>query len=113
MEHKKDDYTMEDSNSSQFDTPEQADPGEMSTESVHVKDPKDTTAPSRLRRLLGGPEPNVDPGPPPDGGLKAYTQMVMGHLAIFNCWGYIAAFGAFQAYYVEQLGHPPSDISWM
>lgn len=27
----------------------------------------------------------------PDGGLLAWTQVVMGHLVIFNCWGYITS----------------------
>lgn len=55
----------------------------------------------------------IDPGPPPDGGLQAWTQAVMGHLIVFNTWGYINSFGVFQTYYVTRLGHPPSDISWV
>jgi hypothetical protein len=27
-----------------------------------------------------------DPGPPPDGGLSGWTQVVMGHLVILNTW---------------------------
>lgn len=54
-----------------------------------------------------------DPGPPPDGGLKAWTQVVAGHLVVFNCWGYINSFGLFQAYYVTALGRSPSTISWV
>ncbi|KAL8668170.1 MAG: hypothetical protein Q9202_000148 [Teloschistes flavicans] len=53
-----------------------------------------------------------DPGPPPDGGLQAWTQAVMGHLVVFNTWGYIISFGVFQSYYVTTLNHPPSDVSW-
>lgn len=30
-----------------------------------------------------------DPGPPPDGGLKAWTQAIMGHLVLANTWGFI------------------------
>lgn len=56
---------------------------------------------------------SIDPGPPPDGGLAAWTQVVMGHLIVFNTWGYINSFGVFQTYYVATLGHPPSDISWV
>ena len=56
---------------------------------------------------------SVDPGPPPDGGLAAWTQVVMCHLIVFNTWGYINSFGVFQTYYVATLGHPPSDISWV
>ena len=56
---------------------------------------------------------SIDPGPPPDGGLLAWTQVLMGHLIVFNTWGYINSFGVFQTYYVATLGHPPSDISWV
>jgi MFS family permease len=51
--------------------------------------------------------------PPPDGGVKAWTQAVMGHLVAFNTWGYIASFGVFQAYYQSTLGVSPSAISWV
>ncbi|KAI8261176.1 Aspyridones efflux protein apdF [Colletotrichum sp. SAR 10_98] len=52
-------------------------------------------------------------GDTPDGGLLAWTQVAMGHLVIFNCWGYITSFGFFQQYYVEQLQRTASDISWI
>ena len=55
----------------------------------------------------------LDVGPPPDGGLAAWTQAVMTHLTVFNTWGYISSFGVFQTYYVTALNHPPSDISWV
>jgi MFS family permease len=51
--------------------------------------------------------------PPPDGGLKAWTQACAGHLVVFSTWGSISSFGVFQAYYVTALGRPPSDISWV
>ncbi|KAH0556791.1 hypothetical protein GP486_005423 [Trichoglossum hirsutum] len=54
-----------------------------------------------------------DPGPPPDGGIVAWTQVVMVHLVVFNTWGCINSFGVFQTYYVNTLGRPPSDISWV
>lgn len=54
-----------------------------------------------------------DPGPPPDGGLVAWTQVAMGHITVLNTWGYINSFGVFQTYYVSTLHHPPSDISWV
>ena len=37
-----------------------------------------------------------DPGPPPDGGLQAWTQAVMCHLIVMNTWGYVTSFGVFQ-----------------
>ena len=56
---------------------------------------------------------SIDPGPPPDGGRQAWTQVLMTHLVVVNTWGYINSFGVFQTYYVEALRHPPSDISWV
>ena len=55
----------------------------------------------------------TNPGPPPDGGVKAWTQACMGHLVILNTWGMIASFGAFQAYYTQELGMEPSAVSWI
>ena len=57
-------------------------------------------------------DPN-DPGPPPDGGLRAWTQVLVGHLVVFNSWGYISSYGVFQAYYTTSLKQSPSDISWV
>lgn len=54
-----------------------------------------------------------DPGPPPDGGLQAWTQSLMGHLVVFNTWGYIISFGVFQQYLTTTLDRSPSDISWV
>ncbi|GAB7356073.1 hypothetical protein MBLNU459_g6688t2 [Dothideomycetes sp. NU459] len=54
-----------------------------------------------------------DPGPPPDGGLKAWTQCAMAWLVCFNTWGYVNAFGAFQTYYSSTLDETPSTISWI
>ncbi|GAB1200959.1 hypothetical protein APSETT444_010341 [Aspergillus pseudonomiae] len=64
------------------------------------------------------PQTTTDPSPPPidpppDGGLNAWTQAVMGHLVCFNTWGYIASFGVFQAYYQSSLGVSSSAISWV
>lgn len=55
----------------------------------------------------------IDPGPPPDGGLKAWTQALMGHLVILNTWGMISSFSVFQAYYTSELGMEPSAVSWI
>src|SRR5690606_36793786 len=44
--------------------------------------------------------PAVDVSSPPDGGLKAWTQVLMGHLVLINSWGYLTSFGLIQSYYV-------------
>ncbi|KAM0424463.1 hypothetical protein ACHAPT_010387 [Fusarium lateritium] len=55
----------------------------------------------------------IDPGEPPDGGLRAWLQVVTGHLVAFNSWGYLISFGIFQPYYEEEFSLPPSTISWI
>ncbi|KAL7933116.1 putative translation releasing factor RF-1 [Trichoderma chlorosporum] len=51
--------------------------------------------------------------PPPDGGLKAWLQIVAGHLVVFSTWGYIISFGIFQPYYEQLLNLEPSAVSWI
>jgi MFS family permease len=55
----------------------------------------------------------IDPGPPPDGGSKAWTQAFMGHLVVFNTWGMISTFGVFQQHYTTDLHLEPSAVSWI
>ena len=52
-------------------------------------------------------------GEPPDGGVKAWTQVVMGHLVLINGWGYLTSFGLFQSYYTATLNSSQSEISWI
>ncbi|TGJ81274.1 hypothetical protein E0Z10_g7497 [Xylaria hypoxylon] len=68
-----------------------------------------------LNRVLSRISTNAswNPGPPPDGGKKAWLMCFCGHLIITNTWGFINSFGVFQTYYMELLGRPPSDISWI
>lgn len=54
-----------------------------------------------------------EPGPPPDGGLKAWIVCAMTWLVVFNTWGYVNSFGVFQTYYVEIFPEPASTISWV
>ena len=55
----------------------------------------------------------MNPGPPPDGGLRAWTQVFCAWLAVTNTWGFVNSFGAFQTYYTEILPQSPSTISWI
>lgn len=60
------------------------------------------------------PPAATDHAPPPDdGGLRAWTQVLAGHLCVFNTFGQINSFGIFQAYYSAHLSLPPSTISWI
>ncbi|OTA66128.1 MFS general substrate transporter [Hypoxylon sp. EC38] len=54
-----------------------------------------------------------EPPPPPDGGVKAWTQVAMGWLVIFTTWGWVNSFGSFQTYYTSVLPQSPSTISWI
>lgn len=63
--------------------------------------------------LLRTKDTGKDPGPPPDGGLQAWVQVILGHLVMFNTWGYVNSYGVFQSYYTKALDRPPSDIAWM
>ncbi|OCT52108.1 monocarboxylate permease like proteinue, mch4 [Cladophialophora carrionii] len=58
---------------------------------------------------------NDDPGPPPNGGFRAWLQVVGSFFLFFNCWGTVNAFGVFQTYYeTNPLWHEtPSNISWI
>ncbi|KAL6793393.1 MFS general substrate transporter [Trichoderma sp. SZMC 28013] len=58
-------------------------------------------------------EEEKDYGPPPDGGLQAWLQVLATHLINAMTWGYAASFGVYQLYYVETLGLPSSQVSWI
>jgi MFS family permease len=51
--------------------------------------------------------------PPPDGGLRAWLQILAGHLINALTWGYAASFGVYQLYYTTTLDLPPSQVSWI
>ncbi|KAI0506270.1 MFS monocarboxylate transporter [Xylaria bambusicola] len=59
------------------------------------------------------PPPVKEPGPPPDGGLRAWLQVLAGHLVCFVTWGLITSFGVFQSHYEELLHVSPSTVSWI
>ncbi|KAL6708783.1 hypothetical protein ACN47E_002479 [Coniothyrium glycines] len=54
-----------------------------------------------------------DPGPPPDGGVRAWVQVMCAWFAILNTWGFVNSFGAFQPYYESILPETASTISWI
>jgi MFS family permease len=73
--------------------------------------------PEPLRVGPTGPTgpPGPPGGPPPDGGVTAWLQVLGGYFLFFNTWGLINAFGVFQTYYsTELLTHKSnSTISWI
>ena len=68
---------------------------------------------SVILRLCRQKQTANDAGPPPDGGLVAWTQVLMSHLINFNSFGYMLSFGIFQGYYTDAAGYSPSDVSWV
>ena len=54
-----------------------------------------------------------EPGPPPDGGLSAWMQVVLMFLVFFNTWGVTNGYGTFQNYYSQTLPESYSTISWI
>ena len=56
---------------------------------------------------------HADPGSPPDGGTRAWLQILAGHLIETLTWGYSASFGVYQLYYTSTLGMSPSQVSWI
>lgn len=82
--------------------------GESSELSLRAEQPQ-----SDLESGGSAPKSIIPAGPPPDGGLQAWLQVLIAHLVIFNTWGYINSFGVFQTYYLSTLEQSPSQISWI
>jgi hypothetical protein len=74
-------------------------------------DPEQPTEPS------GPPEKGAgaSPGPPPNGGLIAWLQVVAGFFIFFNSWGILSTFPVFQTYYEsgELFEASSANISWI
>lgn len=51
--------------------------------------------------------------PPPDGGLIAWTQVLVSHLLVMNGFGYISSFGLFESYWMAELDRSTAAISWV
>lgn len=56
---------------------------------------------------------NKEHGPPPDGGLEAWSQIIWSHFTVCSTWGYVTTFGVFQTHYNQMLSESPSAISWI
>ena len=52
---------------------------------AEATDAQANIAPDDLPQVLEAEKPS-DPGPPPDGGLKAWIQVVGSFFLFFNCW---------------------------
>jgi MFS family permease len=74
---------------------------------------KEPSQPKKKKYGLFPYTPTTDPGPPPDGGITAWLQVLAGHMMCFVTWGLITSFGIFQSTYEEMLGRGPSAVSWI
>ncbi|KAL7626540.1 hypothetical protein AAE478_003312 [Parahypoxylon ruwenzoriense] len=72
----------------------------------------DTTTPlSDVETVVGEEPPTTTVEAPPDGGL-GWIQVFVGHLALFNTFGWFNSYGIFQDYYTAELNLPLSAVSW-
>lgn len=68
---------------------------------------------SRILSLIIHPMIQEEPGPPPDGGTRAWLQILAGFLINSITWGYSASFGVYQLHYTTSLSLPKSQVSWI
>lgn len=57
----------------------------------HPKDEENASHGTSPAGSFRNVETTQTPDDIPDGGVVAWTQVAMGHLVIFNCWGYITS----------------------
>ncbi|KAJ4371831.1 hypothetical protein N0V86_008385 [Didymella sp. IMI 355093] len=77
------------------------------------QDQEKTPGPALAKVFSRRSAASFDPGPAPDGGLTAWTQVFCTHLTIFTTFGFFTSFGVYQTYYENTLGIAPSTISWI
>lgn len=86
-----------------------------SSQASSVKAPDALTASSDQQGQDPPAEEPTGPPLPPNGGLKAWLQVLGGFLLVLNTWGLVNSFGVFQTYYSTVLlsTSTPSAISWI
>ncbi|TLS27153.1 hypothetical protein PpBr36_04069 [Pyricularia pennisetigena] len=71
----------------------------------------------KVPTTTGGEEAVLGPQPDelPNGGLRAWLQVLGGFLLFFNSWAIVNSFGVYQSYYSQNLlsSQSPSNISWI
>lgn len=60
-----------------------------------------------------GPSDDDDAADPPDGGLRAWSQVFAAHLINAMTWGFAGSFGVYQLYYEQHMDLPASQVSWI
>lgn len=82
----------------------------VDAEKDHEAQPAAPTSPPTQQSITANP---TAADPPPDGGLHAWLQVLVGHLTVFNSFGQINSFGIYQSHYTSTLALSPSTISWI
>ncbi|KAF2490826.1 MFS general substrate transporter [Lophium mytilinum] len=61
------------------------------------------------------PHPPANNNLPPNGGTRAWLQVLGGFFLFMNSWGIVNTYGVYQTYYERNLLHQksPSSISWI
>ncbi|MCJ1378975.1 hypothetical protein MMC17_002074 [Xylographa soralifera] len=86
--------------------------------------PEETLSPSQEKSLELSAEPKSEApairtannaGPPPNGGLRAWLQVLGSFMLFFNSWGLLNTFGVFQTYYESGVlfTESSSNIAWI
>jgi hypothetical protein len=93
-------------------------PNNMATNqpfTVQVQDPEAGNASTHSTTNNIQVEKPAGPPPPPNGGTKAWLQVLGAFFLNFNTWGLLNAFGVFQAEYSTGLlsSSSQSAISWI
>ncbi|VUC35871.1 unnamed protein product [Clonostachys rosea] len=77
-------------------------------------DPETEKATTDLESNQELPENNTAvPNAVPDGGLRAWVQVLLMHIVFMNTWGVANGYGVFQEYYTQHLSESQSTISWI
>ncbi|KIX00462.1 uncharacterized protein Z518_10602 [Rhinocladiella mackenziei CBS 650.93] len=86
------------------------DVSKIGVESIPVEPPAAVDVAIEEKAIITPPPPSA-----PDGGIRAWLQVIGCWLVFFNVWGFTFSFGLFQNYYELVLlsSQSPSDISWI
>lgn len=72
-----------------------------------------TTSPAAVDDTPVPPIFDDDDFNPPDGGWRAWSQVLAAHLINAMTWGYAATFGVYQLHYVDSMALPSAQVSWI
>jgi len=82
----------------------------MSTVALSVMNPTDPKATNNdeIRQAIPAFEEVIY-----DGGLVAWSQVLVSHLLVINGFGYMSSFGLFQSHWETTLRRSSADVAWV